>query len=67
MSYPKFTHEQSIIISACLLGREYRYDGGHSQIPELEHLDVELFPVCPEEASELGIPRPPAELTEIAK
>jgi len=59
--------KQSIIISACLLGRECRYDGGHSQIPELEHLDVELIPVCPEEAGELGIPRPPAELTEIAK
>ena len=59
--------KQSIIISACLLGRECRYDGGHSQIPELEHLDVELITVCPEEAGELGIPRPPAELTEIAK
>ena len=59
--------KQSIIISACLLGRECRYDGGHSQIPELEHLDVELIPVCPEEAGELGIPRPPAELTETAK
>ena len=59
--------KQSIIISACLLGRECRYDGSHSQISKLDRLDMELIPVCPEEAGKLGIPRPPAELTETAK
>ena len=59
--------KQSIIISACLLGRECRYDGGHSQISELDDLDLDFIPVCPEEAGELGIPRSPVELTEIAK
>ena len=59
--------KESIIISACLLGPKCRYDGGNSQISELDHLDLDFIPVCPEEAGELGIPRPPAELTEFAK
>jgi len=59
--------KQSIIISACLLGRKCRYDGGHSHISELDSLDVEFVPVCLEEAGELGIPTTPVELTMIAK
>lgn len=47
-------------ISACLLGRPVRYDGGH----KLDHFLVEEFgrfveyvPVCPEAEAGLGIPR----------
>lgn len=48
-------------VSACLLGHEVRYDGGHKRDafiigPLSEHL--EFVPVCPETAIGLGIPRP---------
>jgi len=59
--------KQSIIISACLLGRECRYNGGHSKISKLDGLDVEFVPVCPEEAGKLGTPRPAAEMKSSAK
>ena len=59
--------KQSIIISACLLGRECRYNGGHSKISELDNLDVNFISVCPEEAAKLGTPRSAAELTSSAK
>ena len=59
--------KQSIIISACLLGRECRHDGGHCKISELDDLGLNFIPVCPEEAGKLGTPRPAAELTSSAK
>ena len=59
--------KQSIIISACLLGRECRYDGGHCKVSELDNLDVNFISVCPEEAGKLGTPRPAAELISSAK
>ena len=47
-------------ISACLLGREVRYDGGHKRDRYLtdtlgEYFD--WFPVCPEVELGLGTPR----------
>ena len=59
--------KQPIIISACLLGRECRYNGSHSKISTLASLDVEFIPVCPEEAGKLGTPRPASELKLSAK
>jgi len=59
--------KQSVIISACLIGRECRHDGGHCKISELDNLDLNLIPVCPEEAGRLSTPRPAAELTSSAK
>ena len=48
-------------ISACLLGREVRYDGGHKRdaflVETFGHY-VEWVPVCPEVEIGLGIPRP---------
>jgi len=47
-------------ISACLLGQEVRFDGGHKRDPFLtETLGqfVEWVPVCPEVELGLGIPR----------
>lgn len=58
--------KQSIIISACLLGRECRYNGSHSKISNLDSLDMEFIPVFPEEAGGLGTPRPAAELNSSA-
>ena len=59
--------KQSIIISACLLGQECRHDGGHCKVSELDDLDLNFIPVCPEEAGKLGTPRPVAEFTSSAK
>jgi len=59
--------KKKILISACLLGRNCRYNGGHSQLTELEEIDVEWIPVCPEELGGLGTPRPSAEMQENAE
>lgn len=61
------TSGERVLVSACLLGRVCKYDGGtntdealarelaaHGQVP---------VPYCPEEAGGLGTPRPPANLT----
>ena len=52
-------------ISACLLGHEVRFDGGHKRDPFLaETLGrfVEWVPVCPEVELGLGVPREPIRL-----
>ena len=59
--------KQSVIISACLIGRECRHDGGHCKISELDDLDLNFISVCPEEAGKLSTPRPAAELTSSTK
>ncbi|POP51995.1 YbgA family protein [Zhongshania marina] len=48
-------------ISACLLGDQVRYDGGHKRLPfaseELSrHFD--FVKICPEQAIGMGVPRP---------
>ena len=48
-------------VSSCLLGREVRFDGGHTRNAFLcEQLEpfVEWVPVCPEVEVGMGIPRP---------
>ena len=59
--------KKKILISACLLGKNCRYNGGHSQLTQLEEIDVEWIPVCPEESGGLGTPRPSAEMQENAE
>jgi uncharacterized protein YbbK (DUF523 family) len=53
-----------VLVSACLLGRECRYDGRHNAdaalVRELGERGFTPVPFCPEEAGELGTPRPPA-------
>jgi uncharacterized protein YbgA (DUF1722 family)/uncharacterized protein YbbK (DUF523 family) len=52
-------------VSACLLGQEVRYDGGHKRDPFLTDIlgpFVEWVPVCPEMEVGLGVPRPPIRL-----
>ena len=47
-------------ISACLLGQEVRYDGGHTRDPLITGTLGRLFewvPVCPEVEMGLGVPR----------
>ena len=52
-------------VSACLLGNEVRYDGGHKRHPFLTDLlapFVEWVPVCPEVEAGFGTPREPMHL-----
>ena len=47
-------------VSACLLGREVRYDGGHKRdrfLTDTLGPFVEWVPVCPEVEIGLGVPR----------
>ena len=55
-----------ILVSACLLGVECRYDGGGQAIDRLDALMAryELIPVCPEQLGGLPTPRTPAERRE---
>ncbi len=51
-----------IMISACLLGINCRYDGGHSACSDLVQFitSVPFVPFCPEQLGGLPTPRPPA-------
>ena len=55
-----------VLVSACLLGRACRYNGGDERMPDLIAAlradGVEAVPFCPEEAAGLGTPRPSAKL-----
>lgn len=60
---------EALLISACLLGRRCRYDGGSKASDaaiafarEWESGGAEVFEVCPEELAGLPTPRPAAEL-----
>jgi uncharacterized protein YbbK (DUF523 family)/uncharacterized protein YbgA (DUF1722 family) len=57
-------------ISACLLGQEVRYNGGHKRdsfLTDVFGLYVEWVPVCPEVEIDLGVPRPPIRLVRIGE
>jgi uncharacterized protein YbgA (DUF1722 family)/uncharacterized protein YbbK (DUF523 family) len=54
-----------IAVSACLMGFDVRYNGGHKESRLCSHTLIEYFeflPVCPEVAIGLGIPRQPIRL-----
>lgn len=53
----------NILISACLLGCNTRYDGGGKVIPELSELMEHhtLIPICPEQLGGMSTPRLPSE------
>lgn len=55
-----------IIVSACLLGTNCRYDGGNSKNSKVINLTKkdDLIPVCPEEAGGLPTPRPAVEIVD---
>lgn len=56
----------NILISACLLGVNCRYDGGGKLIEEIDKLKEKynLIPVCPEVYGGLQTPREPAEIID---
>lgn len=55
-----------VLVSACLLGHELRYDAsGAADVEDLIaawRTEGRLITVCPEMAGGLGVPRPPAEI-----
>ncbi len=60
-------HRPRIGISACLLGQEVRYDGGHKLHPWFTSSWtpwVEWVPICPEVESGMPVPRPPIQLVQ---
>ncbi len=54
---------EKLLISACLLGRNCKYNGGNNYAPLTEALKAryELVPVCPECLGGLPIPHEPSE------
>jgi uncharacterized protein YbgA (DUF1722 family)/uncharacterized protein YbbK (DUF523 family) len=55
-------------ISACLLGEEVRFDGGHKRDPFLTRVlgpHVEWVPICPEVEVGMGTPREPLRLERV--
>ena len=54
---------EKILISACLIGDNVKYNGGNNLTPKLEALleKYELVPFCPEVEGGLPTPRSPAE------
>jgi len=55
----------TLLVSACLLGRPTKYNGGDNFCPWVGALQERavLVPVCPEQLGGLPTPRPPAEIT----
>ena len=55
-----------ILVSACLLGENCKYNGGNNLRQQVLALgqEHELIPVCPEVAAGLGIPRIPIEIRD---
>lgn len=55
-----------VLVSACLLGRECRYDGSQNRDRALERglaaAGMRAVPFCPEEHGGLGTPRPAASI-----
>lgn len=55
----------NILISACLLGIPCRYDGRQKTYDQIQRLlqrpDIQLIPLCPEQAGGLPTPRPASE------
>lgn len=53
-----------IAVSSCLLGINYKYNGGNNYSEKLEKLleKHEVIPICPEVLGGLPIPRDPSEI-----
>jgi len=58
------SRKTSVMISACLLGIECRYDGRHSRCSDLIDFlpSIHAIPFCPEQLGGLTTPRSPADI-----
>lgn len=57
-------------VSACILGDEVRYNGGHkldALVRDTLGALVQWVPVCPEVEVGMGVPRPPVNLVRIGR
>lgn len=68
----KTIHEKNpkVYVSACLLGQEVRFDGGHKRdrfITESLNEVLDFQAICPEVEAGMSIPRPTIHLREIDK
>ena len=54
-----------VIVSACLLGENCKYNGGNNRCQKVIDFvkDHEVIPVCPEQMGGLSTPRLPAEIS----
>ena len=57
---------QKIVVSACLLGCNCKYNGGNNFNEKVAEFlkGKQVIPVCPEELAGLGVPRPPIEIVD---
>ena len=64
----KPSHEPLLLVSACLIGVNCRYNGGSTRIESLVRLFEEgkALPVCPEMLGGLSAPRSPCEIVQAA-
>lgn len=55
-----------IVVSACLLGSNCKYNGGNNYDPAVVKFvkDRQVIPVCPEVLAGLGVPRTPIEIVD---
>ena len=55
-----------IVVSACLLGENCKYNGGNNYNPAVVAYvkDQEVLPICPEMMAGLGCPRTPMEIVD---
>ena len=55
-----------ILVSACLLGENCKYNGGNNYSERIERMlgGEDILPVCPEFLAGLGVPRAPMELVD---
>ena len=55
--------KEKLLVSACLLGENCKYNGGNNYSPDVERLRerFEIVPVCPEQLGGLSTPRVPSE------
>ena len=55
---------KNLIISACLIGQNCKYNGGNNKLRRLDELKnkYNLIPICPEELGGLPTPRNPSEI-----
>jgi uncharacterized protein YbbK (DUF523 family) len=55
-----------IVVSACLLGENCKYNGGNNFSPAVAEFlkGREVIPVCPEVLAGLGVPREPIEIVD---
>ncbi len=55
-----------VLVSACLLGRNCKYNGGNNRNPAVADFvrGHEIVAVCPEVAAGMGIPRTPVEIVD---